>query len=164
MRLGQLAKRADFSYLSAICIHMLTKFVPNNKHGHQPGLCGAGGEEGFSALVEKPWAAGLLVCYHGIAFTAPVPALELFIFANPSKIRSPAALPVLSFLCKNLVLLFPGVAPKSPWEKGGFRGISGAYKIPPNPPFSKGGIRTAPNPAQRLFPHSLLIKRFQNFS
>jgi hypothetical protein len=32
---------------------------------------------------------------------------------------------------------------KSPFEKGGLRGISGAYKIPPNPPFSKGGINTS---------------------
>jgi len=30
---------------------------------------------------------------------------------------------------------------KSPLEKGGFRGISNAYQIPPNPPFSKGGTR-----------------------
>jgi hypothetical protein len=46
---------------------------------------------------------------------------------------------------------------KSPFEKGGFRGISGAYKIPPNPHFSKGGIKTASNQAQNLFFKSLLI-------
>jgi len=28
---------------------------------------------------------------------------------------------------------------KSPFEKGGFRGILGAYQIPPIPPFLKGG-------------------------
>ncbi len=28
---------------------------------------------------------------------------------------------------------------KSPFEKGGFRGISGIYINPPIPPFSKGG-------------------------
>jgi len=28
---------------------------------------------------------------------------------------------------------------KSPFEKGGFRGISNGYKIPPNPPLRKGG-------------------------
>jgi len=32
---------------------------------------------------------------------------------------------------------------KSPFEKGGFRGISGGYKIPPNPPLGKGGKKTA---------------------
>jgi L,D-transpeptidase ErfK/SrfK len=46
---------------------------------------------------------------------------------------------------------------KSPFEKGGLRGISGADKIPPNPPFSKGGIKTASNQAHTLFFHSLLI-------
>jgi hypothetical protein len=45
---------------------------------------------------------------------------------------------------------------KSPFEKGGFRGISGAYKIPPNPPFSKGGIKTSSNQAHQLFFNSLL--------
>jgi hypothetical protein len=28
---------------------------------------------------------------------------------------------------------------KSPFGKGGFRGISGSYKIPPTPPLEKGG-------------------------
>jgi hypothetical protein len=28
---------------------------------------------------------------------------------------------------------------KSPFAKGGFRGISRGYKIPPNPPLKKGG-------------------------
>ncbi len=36
---------------------------------------------------------------------------------------------------------------KSPFGKGGFSGISGSYKIPPNPPLEKGGIKTAPNQA-----------------
>jgi hypothetical protein len=44
---------------------------------------------------------------------------------------------------------------KSPFEKGGFRGISSAYKIPPNPPFSKGGIKTSSNQVHRLTIHSL---------
>jgi hypothetical protein len=30
---------------------------------------------------------------------------------------------------------------KSPFEKGGFRGISSGYQIPPNPPLEKGGIK-----------------------
>jgi hypothetical protein len=30
---------------------------------------------------------------------------------------------------------------KSPFEKGGFRGISIGYKIPPSPPLEKGGIK-----------------------
>ena len=29
---------------------------------------------------------------------------------------------------------------KSPFGKGGFRGISSSYKIPPNLPLEKGGI------------------------
>jgi hypothetical protein len=32
---------------------------------------------------------------------------------------------------------------KSPFEKGGFRGISNSYKLPPNPPLEKGGIKGA---------------------
>jgi hypothetical protein len=44
---------------------------------------------------------------------------------------------------------------KSPFEKGGFRGISKAYKIPPTPPFTKGGIKTASTQAQNLFFNSL---------
>jgi hypothetical protein len=34
---------------------------------------------------------------------------------------------------------------KSPFEKGGFRGIfKGYFQIPPNPPLVKGGIKSAP--------------------
>jgi hypothetical protein len=45
---------------------------------------------------------------------------------------------------------------KSPFEKGGFRGISGALKIPPNPPFSKGGIKKASNKSQNPFFNNLI--------
>jgi hypothetical protein len=45
---------------------------------------------------------------------------------------------------------------KSPFVKGGFRGISGFYKITPNPPFAKGGIRAAPNLGQNLLCSSLV--------
>jgi hypothetical protein len=40
---------------------------------------------------------------------------------------------------------------KSPLGKGGFRGISSAYKIPLTPPFSKGGIKTSSIQAHKLF-------------
>jgi hypothetical protein len=36
---------------------------------------------------------------------------------------------------------------KSPFGKGGFRGISGSYKIPPDPPLEKGGIKAASHQA-----------------
>jgi len=45
---------------------------------------------------------------------------------------------------------------KSPFEKGGFRGISGGDKIPPIPPLEKGGIKTAFNQAQKPFFNNLL--------
>jgi hypothetical protein len=45
---------------------------------------------------------------------------------------------------------------KSPFEKGGFRGISGAYKIPPTPPFSKGGIKATSKQAHKLFFNDLI--------
>jgi hypothetical protein len=45
---------------------------------------------------------------------------------------------------------------KSPFEKGGFRGISGAEKIPPNPPFSKGGAKNASNRSPNLFFNNLI--------
>jgi hypothetical protein len=32
---------------------------------------------------------------------------------------------------------------RSPFEKGGFRGISGDYVKSPLPPFRKGGLKTA---------------------
>jgi hypothetical protein len=44
---------------------------------------------------------------------------------------------------------------KSPFEKGEFRGISRAYKIPPSSPFSKGGIKNAFNQTEQLFFNSL---------
>jgi hypothetical protein len=45
---------------------------------------------------------------------------------------------------------------KSPFEKGGFRGISNSYKIPPTPPLEKGGIKGASNQAQNPFSKNLL--------
>jgi hypothetical protein len=36
---------------------------------------------------------------------------------------------------------------KSPFGKGGFRGISVIYKIPPYPPLEKGGIKADSNQA-----------------
>jgi hypothetical protein len=36
---------------------------------------------------------------------------------------------------------------KSPFGKGGFRGISVSYKIPPTPPLEKGGIKADSNQA-----------------
>jgi hypothetical protein len=44
---------------------------------------------------------------------------------------------------------------KSPFGKGGFRGISAADKIPPNPPLAKGGIKTSSNQAHHLFDNGL---------
>jgi hypothetical protein len=40
---------------------------------------------------------------------------------------------------------------KSPFGKGGFRGISGSYKIPPHPPLEKGGIKAAAIRLKRRF-------------
>jgi hypothetical protein len=48
---------------------------------------------------------------------------------------------------------------KSPFEKGGFRGISDSYIIPPHPPLEKGGIKGASNQAQKSFFHNLLSVR-----
>jgi hypothetical protein len=42
--LGQLAKGADLSYLSVSYTYILTKFLPNSKNRHYPGL---GGRSGF---------------------------------------------------------------------------------------------------------------------
>jgi hypothetical protein len=36
---------------------------------------------------------------------------------------------------------------KSPFGKGGFKGISDSYIIPPHPPLEKGGIKAASNQA-----------------
>ena len=45
---------------------------------------------------------------------------------------------------------------KSPFGKGRFKGISGSYKIPPNPLLEKGGIKTASNQASKPFFNNLL--------
>jgi hypothetical protein len=45
---------------------------------------------------------------------------------------------------------------KSPFEKGGFRGISASYKIPPTPPLEKGGNKNGLLSGLKAFSDNML--------
>jgi hypothetical protein len=50
---------------------------------------------------------------------------------------------------------------KSPFEKGGFRGISSSYKNPPCPPLIKGGKKTWFSRVTLILKHTTIIRQPQ---
>jgi hypothetical protein len=98
------------------------------------GPIGGRGEKPENSASYWGWEnlAGYLVGY--LAITLPdTPGAKRGFGIGSSRLLENYHLMVIQSILKDQVCL------KSPFGKGRFRGISGSYKIPPQPPFRKGG-------------------------